>query len=384
MKILLKNTTLLLMILAIVSSCQPYENIYDEIEDNKAPLSSDLVIELTEDDYEILADLDNADSTIADFHNFTSEDQAKQYIPLILSEIEPLLGKGSSALVTYHLYAPVRINNAESFTLTEDDYEAIGENFPSLNSESDIYKAVNYLYPNPEEEDLVTLTYDYFASGSTTTRTSKLAFLDNSWKIAYVPTAADYAFMGQAFTNFDSRTTGRARIAVLFNNLYKFNAVGDVRAAVFTYTYVPNGGVRVYEDFLVAYTFDGNSWLAQEDVMPRALQLGHDGETWVPDNTIKYTLTAADYTTVGTWKGLDTPDGGSANQYKNFDRRVGNAAEWDNAELEEGLGYLLNQLFPDAVVGQKYLVTAAIYNGAAGTEDFHLIKGEDGEYTYVE
>jgi len=86
----------------------------------------------------------------------------------------------------------------------------------------------------------------------------------------------------------------------------------------------------------------------------------------VPDNTIKYTLTSADYTLVGN------------GNYGNFDVRDGKAEQEESVRLEKISTILLNN-FPNDAEGQKYIVTYNIYNGAAGIWSLAVIK-EGSEY----
>src|SRR5690606_18140199 len=99
------------------------------------------------------------------------------------------------------------------FTLTDADYDAIGEPFGNLGSAGDIEKAVAYKYPSPENHDLITLNYEYYTGSATEPRTSKISFIDGFWYIVYVLTPEDYTFLGQGFSNFDSRSLARDRIA---------------------------------------------------------------------------------------------------------------------------------------------------------------------------
>jgi hypothetical protein len=368
--------------LLVVFACDPYEDYYDELDAEKAgkvPFDTkEFDYTLADADYELLATVDGG-ADIAKNKDFSSPEEAGRFIPQILSTRFPLLGDGSQALVTYKLYAPVRIRTKEKDTLDTQDYIDINESNSRLNSQADITKAAAYVWPDADQFDMLTLWYNYFANGATTVDSSKVVSYNKAWVLPYVVTAADYTFMGQSFANFDNRTTAITRIAVMFNQKYPFAAVGDARMALYQYTYVPEGGTRVTEDAIALTIYDGTKWVGQTDVIPVTLQFGHDGTTWAPDNTKTYTLAVADYKAIAANKGLDNSDAQNANQYGNFDRRRGAANEWTDAEVEAGLDFLLNSLFPDAAEGQKYAVTFAVYTGTAGTETFVMIK-DDGKY----
>lgn len=366
----LLNILSIFFVLVLIQACNPLESEIDAL-DIPSTVSADLEVTLVEDDYDFVGQ---------SFPNFNSEDQAKELIPKILTENYPQFGSGSSALVHYDIFDPIRINKEYSFTLDSTDYVALGQNFGNLSSDGDIFDAVEYKHPNPEENDVVTITYEWFCFGCPLqgTRTSKAAYYDGRWYLAYVPTAEDYTFMGQSFPNFDSRTEARERISVVLGLRYLFDDPGTIRTAVFVYTYVDNSGVRHFDDFLAVFQYDGETWQPFQDVVSRTLQLGHDGTTWVPDNTIKYTLTGADYTAMAAATATSNPSGSnSMATFGNFDISL-----WDEDQIISAVGNRLLEIFPQ-VEDQKYLVSYNTWEPGAGVRTIHLIyKG--GAYEKVQ
>lgn len=354
----------------LIQACNPMDDILDDLEISDAVVA-DLNFTLTEDDYGLVD---------KNFPNFNNEDEAKELIPEILTEKYPQFGEGSSALVTYDIYSPIRIDDEYEYTVTEEDYEALGFTYGNLDGVGDIVDVIEYKFPDADERDVVTLTYEWYCGGCPDqgTLTSKIANYDGRWYVSYVPTSEDYSFMGQSFPNFDSRTTARERIAYVLTERYPFAEAGDIRTAVFTYTYVPDGGSRQFEDFLVVFEFDGTSWVPFQDVVSQTLQLGHDGNSWVPDNTIKYTLTGNDFAWIADTFESSNPDGASsADRYGNFDLTL-----WSNDQILEAVGSLLLDLFP-AVEGQKYLVSYATWEPGAGVGELHVIY-QNGAYVLVQ
>lgn len=367
----MKTFNILSFILAVIilQSCNHLEDEINALEISETVVA-DLEITLTDDDYDIVDQ---------SFGNFGSEDDAKELIPEILTENYPQLGEGSSALVYYDLFDPIRINQELEFTLTDEDYMALGQDFGTLSSEGDIFDAVEYKHPNPEANDVVTLTYEWFCFGCPDegTRTSKVTYYEGRWYLAYVPTAEDYTFMGQRFPNFDSRTTARERIAKILSIRYPFNEVDDIRTSVFVYTFVDDDGVRQFVDFLAVFQFDGEEWQPFQDVVQRSLQLGHDGNTWVPDNTIKYTLTGADYVAIAANTSSSNPGGSSSMAtFGNYDVGL-----WSEDQVISSIGARLLEIFPQ-VEDQKYLVFYDTWEPGAGVRSILLIyKG--GTYVKV-
>jgi hypothetical protein len=364
------NILSLIIVVAIFQACDPLEEELNAL-DIPTTVVADLNYTLTDDDYDFVD---------KGFGTFDSEDEAKELIPDILTENYPQLGVGSSALIHYDLYDPIRLNNEVAFELTEADYEAVDQGFGTLSSDGDSFDAAELKHPNPENNDVLTLTYEWFCFGCPEqgTRTSKLTYYDDRWLIAFVPTSDDYTFMGQSFPNFSSRTAARERIGKLLTTRFLFDDAGDIRTSVFTYTFVDGNGDRQFVDFMIVFQFDGEAWQPFFDVVARSLQLGHDGNTWVPDNTIKYTLTGADYVAIADDFSSINPGGSSSMaNFGNYDVGL-----WSDEEVLTSIGNRLLDIFPQ-VEDQKYLVSYDTWEPGAGVRSIHLIfKG--GSYVLVE
>ena len=76
----------------VFTGCNPNEDINATIDAQENVIVGDVVYTLNDDDY------DDLDLTYA---NFSSTDQAKEMVPELLSDLFPVWGKGSSALVSY-------------------------------------------------------------------------------------------------------------------------------------------------------------------------------------------------------------------------------------------------------------------------------------------
>ena len=148
------------------------------------------------------------------------------------------------------------------------------------------------------------------------------------------------------------------KIPVFLLDKFKFdnNEAGDITAIM--YKLYVSGSTKSY---VANFIFDGTSWSEYKNVKNETIKFGHDGTNWVPDNTIKYTLTAADYTLVGN------------GNYGNFDVRAGKDEETESSRVAKINTILLNN-FPNDADGQKYLVSYNIYNGANGVWQLAVIK----------
>ncbi len=356
------NIFSIIFVVLFLHACNQMEDDINVL-DIPTTVAADIDFTLTDDDYDFVDKI---------YGSFDSEDEAKELIPDILTENYPQFGSGSSALVNYDLYDPIRLNQELDIELTAQDYDDLGQTFGTLSSEGDIIEAVEFKHPDQEANDVVTLTYEWYCGGCPDegTQTSKVTYYENIWYVAYVPTAEDYTFMGQSYPNFDSRTTARNNIAKILGVKYLFDDAGTIRTSVFAYY---NGsGV---EDFMAVFQFDGEAWQPFQDVVQRSLQLGHDGKTWVPDNTIKYFLTAEDYDAIVVATATSNPAGSSnLATYGNF-----NLSNWDDDQIMDAIGNRLLEIFPQ-VEGQKYLVSYDTY--PEGGKTMHLIL-QSGAYEKV-
>ncbi|KJD31883.1 hypothetical protein PK35_12845 [Tamlana nanhaiensis] len=341
------------------------EDIHDEVNaGSEVVVSGDVVLTLSDDDYD---DLDLG------YGNFSSEDDAKALLPDFLSNKYPQLGQGSSALVTYKLYNRVDTYEADVYELGQDEYEPItGDSYGNFSSSSHVYAYLDAKYPDAEDGDFVSLRYDYY-SGSVSTLTDGFAYEDGSWIKFTGFTEEQYADMGEGYPNFTSEDEANTKIPVALLDVYKYEpkSAGDIVLSMYE-LYVGGGVTRSYT---AAYVFNGTEFLPYENELEVTLQFGHDGTTWVPDNTIKYILEAGDYPLIVAALSDKYPAAtGSMDNYGNFERRPGNAAEWTPEMIAEAVGVILDRIDPNAEEGQKYVVTYDIYNGSAGTEDVAVIK----------
>jgi hypothetical protein len=179
--------------------------------------------------------------------------------------------------------------------------------------------------------------------------------LTDEWAAPVTFTNDEYSLMGQRYPNFSDNDEAIYKIGIYLRTLYQFASSGDFVAVEYKYY---SGGVSQRS---VNYVFDGSVWNSIDTVIEETIKFGHDGASWVPDNTIKYTLTSADYTLVGN------------GNYGNFDVRAGKAEAEESVRLEKVNTILLNN-FPSDAEGQKYIVTFNVYNGANGVMSLSVIK----------
>ena len=136
----------------------------------------------------------------------------------------------------------------------------------------------------------------------------------------------------------------------------------------------------------VNYIFEDGEFNVVPSTRTASLQFGlNDEGVWVPDNTIRYTLTGNDFATIASALQDKYPDPVSSMlRYNNFDTRSDNGAYWSPDMILEATRIVLNNMAPNAEVGQKYVVTYAVYDGSNTTNSISLIKNEAGEWVINE
>ncbi|NNC49416.1 MAG: hypothetical protein HKO01_02650 [Flaviramulus sp.] len=363
---------------AIFTGCEPMEDIYNEVDSVEKVIAGDVVFELTDEDYD---DLDKS------FGNFDSEDEAKALIPGLLADKYPVWGKGSSATVSFKIYSPKREEKSIiRYTVTTEDYDSNPETerFNNFDDFDQIYDLLNVKYPSPSDRTLVSLTYKFY-DGSTNTYNNGFLYINGGWEFVLGFTDDEYSSMGEGFANFSSEDEATAKIPVFLKDKFKYETkvAGDIEATMYKlYTTdvddLDEDG-RVDDNTVYSYVkyfiYDGSNWSEYSDVLTTSIQFGHDGTTWVPDNTIKYTLTGDDIAFISN--AFSTIYEGPADNvgfFGSFDRRSSSSNFWSDAMLLEAFGALLDNKNPGAADGQKYVLTYVIYNGSTTNETKSVIK----------
>ena len=355
---------LLVMVGAIFLGCNPLEDIYEDIDAQVEPIVGDASFELSDEDYD---DLDLG------FGNFNSIDDAKTMIPSLLSDKYPVWGVGSSATVSFKVYNKVNTYSQNIYALSDADHNAItGGTFGNFDSGGDIYDYVEATYPTPEDGDFVSLRYRYWA-GSESTLTDGFYYEDGDWNKIKGFTEDQYNDMGESFPNFSSHDEAEQKTPIALLDVFQYDPkeAGDIVMTM--YELYKGGGVT--KSYTKNYIFDGNSWSIYNNEIVETVQFGHDGSTWVPDNTIKYTFTGADVAFISNAMAAIYP--GPADNvgfFGSFDRRDSSSNYWSDAMLLEAFNVLLENGSFITAEEQKYVLTYIIYNGSTTTESMSLIK----------
>lgn len=357
---------------------------------------------LTDDDYDLVGNgrFDNFD--IRSGRNEEDLEVRRAKIQTILLNNFPEADFGTKYNVTYEVFDgstsnlellvqleenPTDASKTTEYTLQDEDYALIGNgrfnNFDIRDSspEADVEvrrgKIQTILlnnYPDAVAGDFFVITYDTFDGSGRPVLTMILQFdgtdynifdvkkynlytfipepaterfvLADEWAAPITFTAEEYGIMGGSsrFANFSGAPEDAERRIKIYlkTTLFPFAAEGDFKAVQYRNF---NGGVSTIN---VNFMFDGNEWNTIKESTEIVLQFGHDGNNWVPDNTIKYTLTQADFDLVGNGR------------FSNFDVRAGADEETIESRLAKINTILLNN-FPQFGLDQKFSVSYAVW-----------------------
>ena len=350
----MKKIFLLLTVFSMVfTSCDPLEDINAEIDAIETSIEGNVVFTMSEDDYNVVD---------KSYGNFNSEEEAKELIPAVLLDKYPAWGNKSSATVTFKLYnKKYDEKSLESYKVSSQDYSDGGHSYGNFSKASHITDFLDLKFPDAANRLLVSLTYKYY-SGSVSTLNNGFLYVNDEWEMVTGFTDDEYTAMGESYPNFSNDDEAYAKIPVFLLDKYKYDGkeAGDIEGFMYK-VYV--GGVT--ESYIAYFVYDGVSWSEYTNTIEETIQFGHDGETWVPDNTIKYTLIRngdyeymASQLTDAEYSGLI----GNLAKYGDFDYN------WTDSQIEYALAIFLDYLDPTAAEGQKYILTYVIYDN--GENDY--------------
>jgi hypothetical protein len=372
----MKKIFLLLTVFSMVfTSCDPLEDINAEIDTQETVIEGDVVFTMSDDDYDLVD---------KSFGNFDSEAEAKELIPTVLFDKYPVWGNKSSATVTFNLYS--KKNDEKSLIVYEvqsGDYSAAGLRFSTISSDAQAIQLLDYLFPSPEYRVLVSLTYDEYDSGITTEVENGFIYVNDTWEKSTGITEAEYASMGESRAQFSNEDEALVKIPVYLKNKLAYVAPksGDIEGVMYKLYVTDTQDVdgdgsttdRTEYSYVVFYTFDGMDWVQYDNNIEQTIQFGHDGITWVPDNTIKYTLIRnADYEYMASEldgnADFDNVSLTNLASYGDFDYN------WSDPQIHYALALFLDHLDPNAVDEQKYILTYVIYDNGENEYETSFIK----------
>ena len=380
----------LLLLITVISmafvGCEPMDDIYDDI-DTGINVQGVAEYTLTDDDYEELE---------LGYGNFYNIEEAKEMLPAFLSNKYPVWGKGSLANVSFMVYNGKKDEKSLIvYEATPEDGDEFGSYYGNFDRMSQIEDLLDSKFGDEPERTLVSLTYEWYQSTTgTVDRNDGFLLLDGEWQFITGPTEDEYAALGESYPNFSNEDEALEKLPVFLENKYAYeNPVkGDIKGVMYNVYKQDEDDVdrdgdtseRFEQGTILYFVYNGNEWVKYNNALEETLQFGHDGVTWVPDNTIKYTFETADYVTVGDEFIVAYPGpGDNVAYFKTFDRRSSSDNYWNDDMLLEAMNFFLDSIAPSAEEGQKYEVTFNTYVGSTVAETLFLVK-QGGVWVYQE
>lgn len=218
------------------------------------------------------------------------------------------------------------------------------------------------------------------ATGDTNSKGEYFMYTGGTWEAVegvYYLSSADFDSMGEGsgqpgqYDNFSSSISPNNYLPTFLELNFPYAQEEEELFVIYDYFSSSSGAQRRGN----LYTVTGGEFVGHESTISTTLQFGFDNGLWVPDNTIRYTMSDSDYAAIVSALAADYPAATtSMDNYGNMDRRPGNAAEWTNPMVLDAINVVLDIVDSGADEEQKYIVTIDIYNGSNTTEDFAVIK----------
>jgi len=330
---------------------------------------------------------ENEDWLISEEIDLTDNDNALFQVNQVLNygsyeEVSVLISKDYSGDITTATWDEIELTNVpEGNSWTEylsDDYSLSAYNGETIRIAFK-YNSTDSSAPNWQIAQVYLKGVG--VSGETEFNEVYYSFDGSEWsedENSYYLTSDDYDAMGESsgqpgrYNNFSSSALPNNYIPAFLAQKYPFAQEEDALYVIFKYY---NGSSTVLRGN--EFVFTNGVW--EYDITQT--QFKYEVTEWVPDNTIKYTFTSSDYSTVASSSELAANYEGQVSnldQYGNFFRYESGVNYWTDEMMAEAIGVLLDTIDPSAEEGQKYIVTVSTY-GPSDTEDFSLIK-ESGEW----
>lgn len=190
----------------------------------------------------------------------------------------------------------------------------------------------------------------------------------NKVETTYSLIASDYDEMGAPgqYDNFSSSLPADDYIVTFLAGKYPYAFEEDEMVVVYKYFSSTSGSVQTRGNL---YTYLNGVWNAYTTVGSASLLFAYENTSWVPDNTIKYTLIPSDYATIAANTDLGNETArANLERYGNFNT---NGGYWTADDILAAINYIIKSMNPSAEEGQKYLITYDTYPG--GTLEMALI-----------
>lgn len=219
-------------------------------------------------------------------------------------------------------------------------------------------------------------------TGDTNSKGEYFMYAGGTWEAVdgvYYLSSADFDSMGEGsgqpgrFNNFGSSTPPDDYLPTFLKLTEPWAYGQEEDEVIMVYDYFSSSsGAQIRGN---RYTVIDGAWVGHQSTISTTLQFGHDGNTWVPDNTIRYTFTGADVAFISNaFLAIYPGPADNVGFFGSFDRRSSSDNYWSDEMLLEAFNALLDNINPTAEEEQKYVLTYIIYNGSTTEESMSVIK----------
>ncbi|MEZ4855172.1 MAG: choice-of-anchor J domain-containing protein [Gelidibacter sp.] len=214
------------------------------------------------------------------------------------------------------------------------------------------------------------------ATGQTNSKGAYFKYTGGVWEAVdgvYYLSSADYDSMGTGsgqpgqYNNFSSSISPNNYLPTFMALKFPYGQNDEEKFIIYDY-YSSSSGAQMRGNL---YTVIDGVWTAHESTIATTLQFGFDNGVWVPDNTIRYTLTNADYEYIGNTLASDPDYSGLTATLINYHDYDYN---WSDEQIIYSLGVFLDNYDPTAAEGQKYQITYLKYDSGIQELTANLIK----------
>lgn len=214
------------------------------------------------------------------------------------------------------------------------------------------------------------------ATGATNSKGEYFMYSNGAWEAVegvYYLSSEDFDSMGEGsgqpgqYNNFSSSISPDNYLPTFMSIKFPYGQEDEELFVIYDY-YSSSTGAQIRGNL---FTVTEGAWKGHESTIATSLQFGFEDGAWVPDNTIRYTLTNADYEYIGNTLASDpeyTDIVGTLIQYHDYDYN------WTQDQIIYSLGVLLESIDPNAEEGQKYIMTYLLYDNGLSELSAGLIK----------
>ncbi len=285
-------------------SCDPNEDLYNELDDLQPPYNESIDYTLVEADYS------RFEGFIEEYEAFSDSFPAMDYVPDVLKVRFVTLKEESRANVTYNYFLehPDWWDSGFGYELTDADYEGMNISdfyFTPENPAQDHVPSflAKLFLDSAEEGDVFNVAYNYLIDGEQTLNLDVYEYNGEEWiwlettfnipYVGYELTLEDYESLGgmvARFGNFSESDSPELYLPAFLSNFLPYAVEGQEQVVKYKY----HDGNQMTE-IIDKYEFDGIEWHKVPYIEERTEQYVYGSLGWAFDPTVIFTMDRNDY-----------------------------------------------------------------------------------------